>query len=77
MKKPDLKKTFSTLKNTRAVTKTPKFFKIIRNIGLVATGIGIAIATAPVSLPAAVVSAGTYLAWIGGTAASISQLTKE
>lgn len=79
MKKPKIttKGTLETLKNTRLGAKTPKFFRIIRNIGLICAAAGAAIASAPVSLPAAMVSAGGYLIWIGGTAATISQFAKE
>ena len=71
------KGTLETLKKTRVGAKTPKFFRIVRNIGLVCAAAGAAIASAPVSLPAAIVSAGGYLIWIGGTAATISQFAKE
>ena len=71
------KDSLKKLKNTRLTTKTPKFFRIVRNIGLIASALGILIATAPVTLPAALASAGTYLAWVGGTAATISQFAKE
>ena len=52
---------------------TPKFFKKIRNIGLVLTAISGVIATAPVSLPTIVVSVAGYLAVAGGIASAISQ----
>lgn len=77
MKTPDLKVNLQKLSNTRFGSKTPKFFRIIRTVGLIATGVGVAIATAPVSLPAAIVSAGPMLAWIGGTAATVSQFAKQ
>lgn len=54
---------------------TPKFFKTIRNIGLVLTAVSSVIATAPVSLPAIVVSVAGYLAVAGGIASAISQTT--
>lgn len=78
--KPSAKKSIETikkLKNTRMGAKTPRFFRIIRNIGLGATVAGLIISTAPLSLPAAIVTAGGYLTWIGGTAATISQFAKE
>ena len=52
---------------------TPKFFKKIRNIGLVLTAVSGVIATAPVSLPTIVVSVAGYLAVAGGIASAISQ----
>lgn len=52
---------------------TPKFFKTIRNIGLVLTAVSGVIATAPVTLPAIVVTVAGYLAVAGGIASAISQ----
>lgn len=52
---------------------TPKFFKTIRNIGLMLTAVSGVIATAPISLPAIVVSVAGYLAVAGGIASAISQ----
>lgn len=52
---------------------TPKFFKKIRNIGLVLTAISGVIATAPISLPAVLVTVAGYLAVAGGIASVISQ----
>lgn len=57
----------------RAKAPTPKFFKIIRNIGLTLTAVSGVIATAPVSLPALVVSVAGYLAVAGGIASAVSQ----
>jgi small-conductance mechanosensitive channel len=52
---------------------TPKFFKKIRNIGLMLTAISGVIATAPISLPAVLVTIAGYLAVAGGIASAISQ----
>ena len=52
---------------------TPKFFKMTRNIGLALTAISGVIATAPVTLPTAVVTVAGYLAVAGGIASAISQ----
>lgn len=56
---------------------TPKFWKKVQKIGMVAAGIATVIATAPISLPAAIVAAGGYLAVAGSTIAIVSQLTIE
>ncbi len=53
----------------RVTAPTPKWFKIIRNIGIVLTAVGGAILAAPVALPAAVVSIAGYV-MLGGTVAS-------
>ena len=52
---------------------TPKFFRKLRNIGLALTAVSGVIATAPVSLPALVVSVSGYLAVAGGIASAVSQ----
>ena len=57
----------------RVQEPTPKFFKKIRNIGLVLTAISGVIATAPVSLPTVLVTVAGYLAVAGGIASAISQ----
>ncbi|MQP30194.1 hypothetical protein GEO21_22170 [Sphingobacterium faecium] len=61
----------------RAQAPTPKFFKVLRNIGIVAATIGGAILTAPVALPAAIVTFGGYLAVAGGVISAISQVTVD
>jgi len=72
-----LKKVKETYKNTRFGSKTPRFFRIIRNIGIGCAIAGFAISTAPVSIPAAVVTLGSYLGWCGGIGAFVAQLGKE
>ena len=52
---------------------TPKFFRKLRNIGLALTAVSGVIVTAPVSLPALVVSVAGYLAVAGGIASAVSQ----
>lgn len=52
---------------------TPKFFKILRNVGLVLTAVGGVLATAPVAIPAVIVTAAGYLAVAGGIASAVSQ----
>ncbi|UIR56700.1 hypothetical protein LZQ00_02525 [Sphingobacterium sp. SRCM116780] len=61
----------------RAQAPTPKFFKMLRNIGIVVATIGGAILTAPVALPAAIVTVGGYLAVAGGVISAISQVTVD
>lgn len=52
---------------------TPKFFRILRNAGLVLTAVSGVLATAPVALPTAIVTAAGYLAVAGGIASAVSQ----
>ena len=59
----------------RAAAPTPKFFKVLRNIGLVLAAIGGSILASPVVLPAVVISLGGYVAVAGGIISAVSQLT--
>ena len=56
---------------------TPKFWKKVQRLGILLTAVGTALATAPVALPAAVITAGAYAAFGGGLIAAMSQLTVE
>ena len=59
----------------RVKAPTPKFFKVLRNIGLIMAGVGTVLLTAPISLPVAVVTVGGYLVTAGGVATAVSQIT--
>lgn len=59
----------------RAKAPTPKFFKVLRNIGLALAAVGGTILTAPVALPVVLVSIGGYIALAGGVISAVSQLT--
>lgn len=59
----------------RAYAPTPKFFKVLRSIGLVLAAVGGTVLAAPVALPALVTSIGGYLVVAGGVASAVSQLT--
>lgn len=61
----------------RITAPTPKFFKVLRNIGLVLAAVGGTILTAPVALPAVVVTIGGYVTVAGGVLSAVSQLTVE
>ena len=61
----------------RAKAPTPKFFKVLRNIGLVIATVGGTILAAPIALPAVVTTIGGYLAVAGGVVSAVSQLTTE
>ena len=56
---------------------TPGFFKKIRNIGLALAAAGTALLTAPVALPAALISVAGYLVVAGSVAAAVSQATTK
>ena len=57
----------------RLQAPTPLFFRKIRNVGLVLTAVAGAIATAPVALPASLITAAGYLALAGAIASAVSQ----
>ena len=59
----------------RAKAPTPTFFSKLRNIGLIMAAICAALATAPIALPAAVVTAAGYLAVASGVLSAVSQIT--
>ena len=59
----------------RIKSPTPKFFKVLRNIGLVLAAVGGTILAAPVALPTIVVTLGGYVAIAGGVISAVSQLT--
>jgi uncharacterized membrane protein HdeD (DUF308 family) len=59
----------------RAKAPTPKFFKVLRNIGLALAAVGGTILAAPLALPVVVTSIGGYLAVAGGVVSAVSQLT--
>jgi hypothetical protein len=59
----------------RAKSPTPKFFKVLRNIGLALAAVGGTILAAPVALPVVLGSIGGYLAVAGGVLSAVSQIT--
>lgn len=59
----------------RATAPTPKFFKVLRNVGLVLAAVGGTILAAPVALPVGIISIGGYIALAGGVISAVSQLT--
>jgi hypothetical protein len=76
------RKAFITLKElvykniiNRVKAPTPKFFKVLRNIGLVLAAVGATILASPFALPVVIVSVGGYIAVAGGVISAVSQLT--
>jgi uncharacterized membrane protein HdeD (DUF308 family) len=59
----------------RVKSPTPKFFKVLRNIGLVFAALGGTILAAPIALPTIIVTVGGYVAVAGGVISAVSQLT--
>ena len=61
----------------RLTAPTPKFFRTIRNIGLVLASASAVILASPVVLPAALVQAAVYMALAGSVASAVSQAATE
>jgi len=61
----------------RAQAPTPKFFKKVRNIGLILAAISGTLLASPVALPLVAVKIAGYLAVAGSVASAVSQVTTE
>lgn len=57
--------------------KTPKFWKKVQRIGLVAGALGAALLAAPVALPVTILTGAGYLVAVGGVTATLSQFTVD
>jgi ABC-type xylose transport system permease subunit len=62
---------------SRITAPTPSFFKKLRNIGLALAAVATAIVTAPIALPAVVVTVAGYLAVAGAVLTAVSQTAVE
>ena len=56
---------------------TPKFFRILRNVGLGLAAAGAVIIASPIALPAAIVTIGGYLVVAGSVASAVAQTTVD
>jgi uncharacterized membrane protein HdeD (DUF308 family) len=61
----------------RATAPTPKFFKVLRTIGMALATVGGIVLTAPIALPVIVTTIGGYITVAGGVLSAVSQLTVE
>ena len=59
----------------RAKAPTPKFFKVLRTVGLALAAVGGTILAAPIALPAIITTIGGYVAVAGSVLSAASQLT--
>lgn len=57
----------------RMKSPTPKFFRVLRNVGLVLAAAGGALLAAPIALPVAVVTVAGYLTVAGSVMTAVSQ----
>ena len=61
----------------RTKSPTPKFFRVLRSIGLALLGLSGSVIAAPVVLPTVVGSVAGYLAVAGGVLSAVSQMTVD
>ena len=59
----------------RIKAPTPKFFRVLRSIGLALLAISGTLVAAPIVLPAVVLSVAGYMAVAGGVITAVSQMT--
>ena len=57
----------------RLKSPTPRFFKILRNVGLGLAAAGGVIVASPIAIPALIVTIGGYLIVAGSVATAVSQ----
>ena len=58
---------------SRIESPTPKWFRIVRNLGLALSAVGGVLVAAPVALPAGIVTVGGYLLLGGSIIGAVSQ----
>lgn len=61
----------------RLKAPTPKFFRILRNVGLGLAAAGGVILASPIAIPTIVVTIGGYLIVAGSVATAVSQAVTE
>ena len=61
----------------RAKAPTPKFFRVLRTVGLALLAVSGSIVAAPVALPAIVVTVAGYAAVAGTVLSAVSQVTVD
>jgi hypothetical protein len=61
----------------RLKAPTPKYFKQLRNLGLILATIATTVAAAPVALPVIVIKIAGYLAVASGVVSAVSQTAVE
>ncbi len=61
----------------RAKAPTPKFFRILRTVGLTVAAVGGSLLAAPIALPATLVTVAGYLTIAGSVMSAVSQTAVE
>ena len=59
----------------RAKAPTPKFFRVLRNIGIGLAAVSATLLAAPIALPAVIITVAGYAAVAGAMLTAVSQLT--
>ncbi|MBN8565647.1 MAG: hypothetical protein J0M25_02770 [Flavobacteriales bacterium] len=61
----------------RAKAPTPKFFKVLRAIGITMATIGGTLVSAPIAIPVGLATLGGYFVVAGGVMTAVSQVTVQ
>lgn len=61
----------------RAKAPTPKFFKLLRTVGMALASVGGVIIGSPILLPASIVTAGGYILLTGTIITAVCQITVD
>ena len=61
----------------RAKAPTPKFFRVLRTVGLALAAAGATLLTAPVAIPVGLVTVAGYLTVVGSVMTAVSQITVD
>ena len=61
----------------RAKAPTPKFFRVLRNIGIGLAAVSTTLLAAPIVLPAVIITVAGYVAIAGAMITAVSQLTED
>ena len=61
----------------RAKAPTPKFFRVLRNIGLALAAVSATLLAAPIALPAVIITVAGYAGIAGAVLTAVSQLTVD
>jgi uncharacterized membrane protein HdeD (DUF308 family) len=61
----------------RAKAPTPRFFRVLRTVGLTLLAVSGSIVAAPIALPTLVVTIAGYVAVAGGVLSAVSQITVD
>ena len=61
----------------RAKAPTPKFFRVLRTVGLALAAAGATLLAAPVAIPVGLVTAAGYMTVAGSVMTAVSQITVD